>query len=160
MRCLLGWDDHRSHLHAGVQAVADHPAGGRIADRFGELVARFADRDRQGDRQAALPGAAEGAVGDDLHCHLHVGIRQDDDRVLGPALGLGALAVGGRAAVDVPGYRRRADKADRPDGGMVQDGIHRLLGAVDQVEHALGQPDLLDQLEDLLHRQWALSRTA
>jgi hypothetical protein len=57
-------------------------------------MARFADGDGQRGGQAALPGAAEGGVGDDARRHLHVGVGQHDDGVLGAALGLHALAVG------------------------------------------------------------------
>ena len=102
MRCLLSRRDHRAHLHAGLQPVADHPP--LRPPRRWRLVkgsARLADGDGQRSRQAALPGAAEGAVGQDARGHLQVGVRQDHDRVLGAALALGALAVGRRPAVDV-----------------------------------------------------------
>ena len=60
-----------------------------------------ANGDGQRRRQAALPGAAESAVGDDLRGRGQVGVRQHDDRVLGAALALRALAVGGAARVDI-----------------------------------------------------------
>ena len=85
--------DHRPHLHALVEAVADAQMTRQLGNRIAESLLRFADRHRDGNRQASLPGAAERAVADDLRGHLHVGIRQNDDVILRAALALGALAL-------------------------------------------------------------------
>ena len=56
--------------------------------------------------------------------------------VLGAAEALHALARRRAARIDVLGDRGRADEADRLDVGIVEDGVDRLLVAVDDVEDA------------------------
>ena len=116
------------------------------------VLRRFVHRDHDRRRQAALPGAAERGVGDDARGHRHVRVRQDHDRVLGPALRLRALAVGGRAAVDVLRDRRRADERDGAHVRVIEQRVHRALAAVHQVDDAGREPGLIDQLHDAAHR--------
>jgi hypothetical protein len=81
-------------VHALLQPVADHARGGRLGQRGHEDLVGVGHGDGQRRGQAALPGVAKGAVGDDAGGQRHVGVGQDDDRVLGAALRLHALAVG------------------------------------------------------------------
>ena len=101
------------------------PVGGGLADGH---------RDR--DRHAALAGRAVAGADQRIDRLVHVGIRHDDGVVLGAAKTLRALAVRGRALIDVLRDRRGADKADRLDIGIVEDGVDRFLVAVDDVEDA------------------------
>ena len=127
-------------------AVADLARRGRVADLRRERLRRLGDGDDDRRRQAALAGAAERRVGDDLRRHVHVGVGQDDDRVLGAALALHALAVGGRAAVDVARHRRRADERDRAHLRMIEQRVDGVLAAVHQVDDAGREAGLLDEL--------------
>jgi hypothetical protein len=79
---------------------------------------------------------------------VDVGVGEDDGVVLGAAERLHPLAVGGSALVDVLRDRRRADEGDGGDVGVLEDRVHGLLVAVDDVEHALGQTGLGPQLGD------------
>ncbi len=65
--------------------------------------------------------------------------------VLGAAEALGALAVGGGAAVNILRDRRRADETDGLDVGIVEDGVDHFLVAVDDVQNALRQAGLDEQ---------------
>ena len=118
-----------------------------------KLLLRFAHGDRHGDGQAALSGAGEGAVADDLGGVVEVGVGQHDGMVLGSALALHALAVGGGARIDVLRHRGGADETDGADLGMVEDGIHGLASAVDQTDDTLGKIQALDQAKGQLHRE-------
>ena len=103
--------DHGAHLHALVEAVADAQRARRLDDGVPEPVVRFAHRDGDGDGEAALAGASEGAVADDARGHVDVGVRQDDDVVLGAGLALHALAVRRGRRVDVAGDGRASRRS-------------------------------------------------
>jgi hypothetical protein len=77
-----------------------------------------------------------------------VGVGHDDHVVLGAAQRLHALIVGSARVIDVLGDRGGADEADRRDVRMGEDGVDRLLVAVDDVEHAVGQAGLLHEVGD------------
>ncbi len=144
--------DDRTHLNAILQPVADYPLLCGFHQGGGEVfTSLLAYRDDQGGCQAALPGVAEDAVGDDLGSHLQVGVRQDDQGILRPALCLDALAGGRAAGIDVPRHLGRADEAHCRDAGMVQNGVDRFRGAVDQVDHPRREGKLLEQAEHLVH---------
>src|SRR6266849_10373040 len=98
--------DYRPHLDLLVQPVTDLTCRCCISDMLLEGRASLANRDRDRCRQAALSGAAKGRVGNNAGGHLHIGIGQDDNRVLSPTRALGALPVGCRPAIDVLCHRR------------------------------------------------------
>ena len=66
--------------------------------------------------------------------------------VLGAAEGLDALPVAGAGLVDVPRDRRRADERDGRDVRVLEDRIDRDLVAVDDVEDAVGDTRVVEQL--------------
>ena len=66
--------------------------------------------------------------------------------VLGAAERLHALSCGGAVVVDVAGDRRRADERHRIDVGMREERVDRFLVAVNDVEHAVRQSGLFEQL--------------
>ena len=66
--------------------------------------------------------------------------------VLRAAERLDPLAVGRAGLVDVAGHGRAADERHRVDVGVRQQGVHRLAVALDDVEDAVGEAGLLDQL--------------
>src|SRR5258708_40261191 len=101
-----------------------------MGDLISECAARLADGDGHRGGEAGLTGAAKGRVGDEAGSHLHIGIRQDNDRVLGPTRALGTLAVGCRPAVDVLCYWGRADEGDSTHKWVVEQGIDDLLRAI------------------------------
>jgi hypothetical protein len=148
-----GGTNHWPHLHTLLQAVANDPLRCRFGDRLDKTVAGLAHRDCQRGRQAALASAAERAVGNYPGSGFQVGIRQDDDRILGAALDLGSLAGGRGAGVHRLGHRGRSDETDCLNTGVVKDGFGGLARSVDQVHHPPGEIDLLHQLEYSDHRK-------
>ena len=85
---------------------------------------------------------------------------QDDHVVLGAAERLHALAVLRARLVDVAGDRRGADEADRGDVGVLEQPVDRHLVAVDDLEDAVGDAGLLQQLGDEERGATGPSRTA
>ena len=96
---LRGYD--RPHLHVALQAIAHADGVCRFRDLRRKAFARVAHRYCDGDGQTALSGAAECAVAGDPGRRLHVGIGQDQHRVLGSSLALHSFAVCGRLGVNV-----------------------------------------------------------
>src|SRR5712664_1273451 len=56
---LALFGDDRTHLDAGVEAIADANCGGGVGDGVAESFLRFANRDGNGNGQAALTRAAK-----------------------------------------------------------------------------------------------------
>ena len=106
MRVLVGG-------HADLQRLdlGDHA----LAERVGRLLA---DRNGDGQGHAALARRSEGGAGEVLDHLVHVGVRQDDAVVLGPAHRLDALTDARAFHVDVVGDVGGADEAHRLDVGM------------------------------------------
>ncbi len=102
----------------------------------------LADGHRDRNRHAALAGRAVAGADQRIDGLVHVGVGHHDGVVLGAAKTLAALAGLRGALVDVLRNRRRADKADRLDIGIVEDGVDGFLVAVDDVEDAGRQPGL------------------
>jgi hypothetical protein len=132
--------DHRAHLHAFVEAVADFEFGGGVGDGVAERLLRFADGDGDGDGEATLAGASEGAVADDLRGHRHVGVGKNDDVILGSALALARLPLAASARVDVARDRSRSDEADGADFGMVESASTTALPPLTRFTTPLGKP--------------------
>src|ERR1700732_2282363 len=143
--------DHWSHLHALVEPVADCEFRSRIGDRVAECLLRFADRDRDRDRKAALSRTAKGTVADDLCSHWHVGVGEYDDVILSSALTLRAFAIRCCARVNVFRHWGRADEADGANLRVVEEGIDSSFSSIDQVHYAFGQSSLFEQLVDVVH---------
>ena len=68
--------------------------------------------------------------------------------VLRAAERLHALPVRRAVRVDVARDRGRTHEAHRPDVGVLEDPVHRDLVALDDVEHAVGQPGVREQLRE------------
>src|SRR6202049_501843 len=143
--------DHWSHLHASVEPVADFEFRSRIGDRVAECLLRFADRDRDRDRKAALSRTPKGTVADDLRSHWHVGVGENDDVILGSALTLRAFAIRCCACVNVFRHRRRADEADGANLRVVEERIDSSFSSVDQIHYPFGQSSLFEQFVDVVH---------
>ena len=138
-------------MRAFLEPVVDVDRTSEVGDSFGESLSRFTYGDRGGYSQTSLSGATEGAVVDYLGGHFHVGVGQHDYVVLGSALCLYSLSVGGSTRVNIPGRRGRADKTDCSNQVMIEEGVHRGLAPVNQVDHALRQTEFIDQLKQTLH---------
>jgi hypothetical protein len=98
-------------------------------------------------RETALARAAVGRLRDGVDRAAHLRIGHDDDEVLGAAERLHALAVGRGGLVHVLRDGARADERHAHDVGVREDGVDRLLAAVDEVEHARREARGRDQLE-------------
>ncbi len=139
--------DHRPVLRVRIGGDAHLQLADGRDQPLAQLVRRpLAHRHHHRQGHAALAGRAEGGSGEVLHRLLHVGVRQDDAVVLGPAHGLDPLRIGGPGGVDVLGDVGGADEAHRLDQRMVQDGVHRRLVAMDHIEDPGRRPGLHHQL--------------
>ena len=144
--------DQRAHVVAVVGAGPDFHRGHPLLEVGDQLIGdRVADRDRDRDRHAAFAAGAERGAHQCADRIVDVGVGHDDRMVLGAAQRLDALAVGAAGGVDVFGNRGRADEADGLDARVGQQRVDRFLVAVDDVQHAVGQPGLLRQLRDQQH---------
>ena len=88
--------------------------------------------------------------------HVDVGVGQHDHVVLRTAERLHALAVPGPGLVDVAGDRRGADERDGLDVGVLEHAIDRHLVALDDVEDAVGNAGLVEQLGEEQRRRRVL----
>src|SRR5439155_22450905 len=86
--------DQRADLHVLLVAGPDDHLRGGVAQRVEERVRRLADGDRDGAGETALTGVAERRVEQRWHALLGIGVGQEDDVFLGPAVGL--LVIGPR----------------------------------------------------------------
>ena len=120
----------------------------RDAHRLDEPVGHVADGDEHRHGHAALAGRAVGGRDRRIRGAVEVGVGHDDHVVLRAAEGLHALAVRRGALVDRLGDGRRADERDGAHLGGVEDRVDRDLVAVHDVEHAVGQAGLLEQLRE------------
>ena len=113
------------------------------------------------DREAVLPGVAEGAVDDGVGGAAYVGIGQHDDGAVAAELHerlLGARAAGDRVAGGVPAGERdhvdpRVADQRRADGGAATGQHGQPVGRHARVEQQLGEGEggqggLLRGLED------------
>src|SRR5437899_2773175 len=129
--------DHWPHLHAVLKPVSDLKLRSRIRDRITKRLLRFSNRDCDRNSKAALPGASEGAVADNLCGHRHVGIGQHDHVILRSSLALATFALLSGSRVYVARNRSRSHEADGTDFGMIDQSVHSRLTAIDQVHHSL-----------------------
>ena len=133
----VGGGNHGAVLGIGVGGDAHlEPLDRREQARAQGLRCRLAHRHHHGQRHAALTGRAIGRPDDLAHRLVEVGVGQDDLGALGPTHGLDPLSVRRADSVDVGGDVGGAHEAHRGDVRMGEDGLHRLLVAVDDVEHA------------------------
>ena len=65
--------------------------------------------------------------------------------VLRPAEALHPLAVGAAARIDIMGDGGGANEAHAQDGRVVEDGVHCLLVAVDDLQNSVRQTGFLQQ---------------
>ena len=105
-----------------------------------------ADGDDGRNRHAAFSGRSVRRAHQRVDGEVEIGVRQHDRVVLGAAERLHALALRGSGRVDVLRDRRGPDERHGLDVGMMQDGVHRFLVSVDDVEHAVRQAGFLEQL--------------
>src|SRR5215211_7503562 len=119
-----------------------------LLELLDEGIGDLTDGHEDAAGQAPLSGVAVGRgddVGDGL---LEDGVGHHDHGVLRPGQSLHPLAVGGAVLVDVLGDRMRSHEGDGLYAGMLQDGVHRLPGAVDEVEHPVGESRLCEKLPE------------
>ena len=144
----------------GVQTVPHAQLIDTVNKLGAQTVCGFlAHRDGDTDRHAALTGAAVARADQRVDGLVQVGVGHDDHVVFGATKALCALPVRGRGGVDVLRDVRAADEADGLDVGVGEDGVDRLLVALDHLEDARGQAGLDEQLgQPQRHRRIALRR--
>src|SRR5271169_1619499 len=103
------------------------------------------------DGKAALSGAAEGAVADDLRGEFHVCVGKNDDVIFCAALALHALAACGRTRVNVLGDGRGTDKADGADLRVITERVDNIFAAVDEIDDAFGEAGFFEEFERADH---------
>src|SRR5262245_58139709 len=143
--------DDGADLDAVFKTVADPEFRGGVGDGVAESLLRLADCNGDGNGEAALSGASEGAVADDVGSHGHVGVGKNDDGIFRSTLALRAFAAGCGAGVNVLGDWGGADEADGANFGMIEERVHGGLAAVDEIDDTFGQANLLDEFERALH---------
>ena len=137
--------DQRAHVQV-LDARADAQRGDLVRQRGDQRIGgRIAHAHGHRDRHAALAGRAVAGAEQRLGGQAEVGIGQHHRVVLGATQRLHALAAGAAALVQVAGHRRGPDEAQRLHARVVQQRIDRLAAAMDDVEHAVGQPGFLQQ---------------
>ena len=122
-----------------------------MRDGVAESFLRFANGDGDGNGEAALAGAAERAVADDLRGEFHVRIGKNDDVIFRAALALHAFAAGGGARVDMLGDGSGADETDGANLRMVAERVDDIAAAVDQVDDAFGKAGFFEEFEGAAH---------
>ncbi len=142
---VLGRVD-RAHVDARLHAGADLELADPLLDHRPQAIPGVANGQDEGLGHATLAGRAVARGDGRVRGQLHVGVRQDDHRVLGSSVGADTLAVAGAGLEHVPPDGGGADELDGIDAGVLQDGIDSLASAVNDVEHAVRQPGLLPQL--------------
>jgi hypothetical protein len=151
--------DDRAHLGVELHAVLDLQRLRALGQLGHDLVGHVADQHRDADRHAALAGRAVGRADQRIDGLVDVRRRHHDHVVLRAAQRLHALAVVRAGLVDVVRDRRRADERQRLHVGMRRAAVDRDLVALHDVEHAVGQPGLLQQLgHEQRRRRIALAR--
>src|SRR5258708_19468882 len=113
--------------------------GDGVAERF----LRFANRNGNGNGEAALARAAKCAVADDLRGEFDVRIGQNDDVIFCAALALHALAAGGGARVDMFGYGSGAYKTNGANLRMIAERVDHIAPAFNKLSYSFFHPDLL-----------------
>ena len=124
-----------------------------MGDGVAEILLRFANRDGNGNRQAALARAAKRTVADNLGRQLHVRIGENNDVILRTALALHALAAGRGPGIDVFGDRRGTNEADGADLRMIAERVDYIAAAVDEIHDPFGQAGLVEKFEGAAHRE-------
>src|SRR5690625_2583627 len=74
--------DYRARLDAVLHAVTHAPRACRLGDELRGRFPGLTNRDGNRGGQAALTGAAEGAVGQDSCSHPGIGVGEDDGGIL------------------------------------------------------------------------------
>jgi hypothetical protein len=124
-----------------------------------DAVGGLADQHCDADRHAALAGRAVRRADQRIDGLVEVGVGHHDHVVLRAAERLHALAVARAGLVDVLRDRRRADEAQRLHVGVAEQRIDRDLVALHDIEDAVRQAGLLQQLgHQQRRRRVALAR--
>ena len=156
--------DQRAHLWFGTARIDAAGADLQRRDFWRELRDQsigggVAHAHRNRDRHAALARGTVACTKQRRHHAVKIGIGQHDHVIFSAAQRLHALAVGAAAGIDIFGDWRGADEADRLHPPFVQQRIHCNLVAMDDVEHAVGQPRLFQQIgHEQRRRRVALGR--
>ena len=120
-----------------------------------------AHRDDRGDRHAALARRAVARADQRVGRELEIGVRQHHRVVLRAAQRLHAFAVFARTSRRCTARSASSRRTTPPrTSGCVEDRVHRLLVAVHDVQHAVGQSRFLEQLRHPHRRSRALSPRA
>ncbi len=131
-----------AHVRIGIRSRTGPQLGDALLHPGHQLVGGVTDGDHNRDRHAPLPRRSvtggHGGVGG----QLHIGVGEDHHVVLGTTECLDPLAIPCPRLVDVTGDRCGADKAHRRDVGVLQDGVHRHLVPMDDIEDAIGETGL------------------
>ena len=100
----------KTPLHARLVARTHHQLRSGCLQWIEEAVGRLAHRNRDRTGEASLARISKGGVQNRRDGDLGVGVRHNDDVVLGATERLHALAAGCRRLVDVAGDGSRPDK--------------------------------------------------
>ena len=142
----MGRRHERPHVHAFSRSRSDLQLARLRGQRSDQRVRSAADGDDGRDGHAAFAGRAVRRAHQRVDGEVEIRVGQHDRVVLGAAQRLHAFALRGCGRVDVLRDGRGSDERHGFDVGMMQDGVHRLLVSVDDVEHAVRQAGFLEKL--------------
>ena len=135
-----------AHLGGEVGAVQHLQRLGAFQQLGHDLVGHIAHQHRHTDRHTTFTRRAVARTDQRVHHLVDVGIGHDHHVVLRAAQRLHTFAVARTSLVDVVGNGRGADEADGLHVRVFDQCVHCFLVALHHVEHALGQPGLLQQV--------------
>src|SRR5438067_286713 len=102
---------------------------------------------------APLSRAAKRRAHDGAQRRIRIGVRHDEQDVLGAAARLHPFPVLAAERVDMAGRARGADETDRGDACMGAERVHRVLAAMYNIEYAVGQAGILEDLREPAGRE-------
>jgi hypothetical protein len=145
--CLARRRNNRAHLDSLFESITDAKVRRQIYNRSRKGFGSFSHGNCGGNCQAALAGAPEGTVTDDLGTHFEIGVRHDDNIIFRTTLALDPLAVGSALGVHISGNRRRSDKADRFYIGVLEERVNRCFSSYNQIHNSFGNACFVQQFD-------------
>ena len=138
--------DDGAHFDRRIGAGADGDLSRTACETLEQRLCGVAHGNDGRNGHAALAGRAIARADDGFRGKVEIGIGQHDCVILGAAQRLHTLAVLRPGFVDVACDRGGTHERNRLDQRMLQQRIDRILVAMHDVEHAVGQPRLGQQL--------------
>src|SRR5699024_7279055 len=146
----FGGDDG-AHFGTGIHAIADLEGLDALGQAGNDFVSGITHQNSYGNSHATLASRTKARPDQGVNGLINVGIGHDDQVVFGATQCLYPFAKMRATLVDVFGDGGGAHKAEGGHIRVFDQGIDRDLVTMDNVEDAIGQACLLEQLS---HEDW------